>query len=294
MSHRHLFARSAEEAADLLATMPGAALLAGGTAAQLSWPGRPGGPAPGPVIDISRLPVGEAALATAEGLRLSALADLETLRRAPTVLRLLPPLAAMIGQVAATGVRTQATLGGNIGWRMGDLLPLLLVLDGTLEVLEPGGRLRRLPLAALTDAPLAPSTAASRAASAGAPHAAPPECEGGPRGAGPTALGAGAPASPAVLPLPPHVIMGVHVPLPLPPLLRFEKVARREAFAPSVLTVAWAGDLVAVGAAGFAARLLAPGARIADIAFPDDLNGTCGHRQRLLANLLSAWREEAA
>lgn len=106
---------------------PAARYIAGGTALQLAWPG---GRADHPLIDLTGLDAGPAvAIATDGTLTLSALATLETLRRDAGLAAALPVLAGAIGGIAAWGVRELATLGGNLAWRAGDLVPLLLALD---------------------------------------------------------------------------------------------------------------------------------------------------------------------
>lgn len=98
--------------------------LAGGTALQLAWPE---GRADHPLVDLSALETGPILCTGADGaVTLSAFATLETLRRHPGVPGYLVDA---IGVIAAWGVRELATLGGNIAWRAGDLVPLLLALD---------------------------------------------------------------------------------------------------------------------------------------------------------------------
>ena len=124
----YILPRDFQEALALRSTLSEAALIAGGTAAQLGWPE---GRWPGPVLDMSRI-VAPAPRIGDGVLRLSAFSRLETLRLDPVVQHACPPLAGMISQIAATAVRHLATLGGNIGWRYGDLVPLLLALDARL------------------------------------------------------------------------------------------------------------------------------------------------------------------
>lgn len=126
----YLRAHDAAQARTLLASTPGAAMIAGGTAAQLGWPE---GRFAGPVIDISALPAPAPRIANG-ALVLSALSRLEDLRRDPLLAQACPALPLLLDRIAAPAVRNLATLGGNIGWRFGDLVPLLLALDARLEV----------------------------------------------------------------------------------------------------------------------------------------------------------------
>jgi CO/xanthine dehydrogenase FAD-binding subunit len=125
----------------------GACFIAGGTALQLAWPD---GRLDRPVVDISCVDMGPVASAQAGLLRVAANARLEDVRRDPAVRVHAPILADMIAQIGALGVRHLATVGGNIAWRCGDLVPLLLVLDATLRFAGDSTR----PLAAGFDWPL--------------------------------------------------------------------------------------------------------------------------------------------
>lgn len=122
---------------------PAARYVAGGTALQLAWPE---GRADHPLVDLAGLAVGPVVRTEADGaVTLSALATLETLRRHPGVPA---PIIEAIGAMAAWGVRELATLGGNIAWRAGDLVPLFLALDATVTGVD-GSR----PLAGWLAAP---------------------------------------------------------------------------------------------------------------------------------------------
>lgn len=183
--------------AEALRAATGGDYLAGGTALQLGWADRR---APGALIDLRALDFGPAVTRAGDTLRLAADATLETLRRDPLLGEALPALATLIDRVAGLGVRTIATLGGNIAWRAGDLLPPLLALDAEVEGAD-GARV------ALAD------------------------------------WLAGTPA----------LIMAIHAPVRP---LACEKVGRREAFSPSILTVAVSGARAAIGGGVVAPRLV--------------------------------------
>jgi CO/xanthine dehydrogenase FAD-binding subunit len=87
------------------------------------------------LIDITRLP-GLDTIQEIDGgkaLRIGALVSLERLRRDRKIIARNPALAGLLGFVAGLGVRTLATLGGNIGWGAGDLVPALMASGATLE-----------------------------------------------------------------------------------------------------------------------------------------------------------------
>lgn len=96
---------------------------------------RPGAVPDDHIIDISRLPDLDRTDEASDGrsLRIGALVTLERLRRDPRVKARNPALVALLGLVAGLGVRTLATIGGNIGWGAGDLVPLLLAHDALIE-----------------------------------------------------------------------------------------------------------------------------------------------------------------
>lgn len=205
-----------------LAAATGGAFLAGGTALQLGWTR---GHAAGALIDLAGIDFGPKVAASADGLRLSAAATLERLRGDAVLAAALPALPALVGRMAGLGVRTMATLGGNLAWRAGDLVPPLLALGAEVET--PDGR---LPLAAWL---------------------------------------AGAPT----------LILAVHV---RPAPLAVEKVGRREAFSPTVVTVARSGGRIAVGGGAVPPQV---GDHVAAFDLPGDAVATSAHRQAVVANL---------
>jgi CO/xanthine dehydrogenase FAD-binding subunit len=131
----------AREAHRVLAALgANAAAIGGGTALQLGWPD---GIAPSLVlVDVSRLPQAqglqwphEKAHGTAQpALRIGCAMTLAALERAAGLRSALPLLGAALAAIGAPGVRTLATLGGNIGWRHGDTVAALLALDATVEL----------------------------------------------------------------------------------------------------------------------------------------------------------------
>ncbi|MEC1606743.1 xanthine dehydrogenase subunit C [Bacillus halotolerans] len=84
---------------------------------------------------------------TADGTHVSigALTTLNECRKKSLIKRDLACLCDAVSAVAAPGIRSRATIGGNIASKIGDLIPLLLVLDAELIVYQK--ELVRLPLA---------------------------------------------------------------------------------------------------------------------------------------------------
>jgi CO/xanthine dehydrogenase FAD-binding subunit len=108
----------------------GAVFAAGLTALQLAWPdGRPDRP----LADLTGLVDLRGVASDGPGVRLGALTDLETLRCDPLVRAKAPLVAELLPLVAGLEVRHLATLGGNLAWRAGDLVPLLLALGAVVE-----------------------------------------------------------------------------------------------------------------------------------------------------------------
>ncbi len=129
---------SALEAQHLLDTFDTGVAIGGGTALQLSWPA---GTAPANVlVDVSRLPEAQGLVwpnpSATPSLRIGCATSLATLGRDTLLRSSLPLLAQAVDAIGAPGVRTLATLGGNLGWRHGDTLAALLVLDASLELAD--------------------------------------------------------------------------------------------------------------------------------------------------------------
>jgi CO/xanthine dehydrogenase FAD-binding subunit len=124
-------AREAQSLKDALGAS--AAFIGGGTALQLAW----GDETPELIlIDVAGLPEVQGIVLTGTRLRIGAGIRLESLRRDPFVLAHAPLLAAACDSLAALSVRHLATLGGNVGWRCGDTLAVLLVLDALAELAD--------------------------------------------------------------------------------------------------------------------------------------------------------------
>ncbi|MBT9385185.1 molybdopterin-dependent oxidoreductase [Pseudooceanicola sp. CBS1P-1] len=113
---------SLTQAAEMMAE--GAVPVAGGTALQLQW--SQGRARPAVMAEVgSLLPRG------IRGLTIGAATPLEEIRRAG-----LPLLSEALRDVAAPGIRRMGTLGGQIGFGAGCLMPALLVLGAQLETTE--------------------------------------------------------------------------------------------------------------------------------------------------------------
>ncbi|HEX3825791.1 MAG TPA: FAD binding domain-containing protein [Sporichthyaceae bacterium] len=135
------------EALELLAAEPARLIVAGGT--DLLPALNSGRLPPRPMLALGRLREIDGAGRTADG-GLFIGAGL-TLARAQAMAAVLPALA-RAASVGPPGVRTAATVGGNVvSARGGDLLPLLTVLDARVETDSVGGR-RSTPIGAFLTA----------------------------------------------------------------------------------------------------------------------------------------------
>jgi 4-hydroxybenzoyl-CoA reductase subunit beta len=179
-------AASATHAAALLARLPGARIVAGGT--DLVPNLRRGIGAPEALVDVSSIPDYATIARASDGWHIGAGATLAALADDAAIARELPALAQAAASVAGPGHRTVATVGGNLcldtrcvfynqseWWRRsndyclklggetchvapqgsrchaafsGDLAPALLVYGAQIEVVGARGA-RRLPLAEL-------------------------------------------------------------------------------------------------------------------------------------------------
>lgn len=77
---------------------------------------------------------------------IGALTSLSECRKNPLIKSTLGCFSDAASAVAAPGIRSRATIGGNIASKIGDFIPLLLVLDADLIVYQK--KLIRLPLGA--------------------------------------------------------------------------------------------------------------------------------------------------
>jgi len=179
-------AGTAAQAAALLASTPGARIIAGGTDLLANL--RRGIGAPPALIDVSAIADFGAVARDAQGWRICAGATLAALAADAAIARELPALAQAAASVAGPGHRSVATLGGNLcldtrcvfynqseWWRQandyclkhggatchvapqgkrchaafsGDAAPALIALDATVEIAGSKGT-RTLPLADL-------------------------------------------------------------------------------------------------------------------------------------------------
>ena len=125
------------EAIALKAANPGYAWIAGGTDLGVALShGRavaPGFIALDRIVELGALEVGD------DRVRIGAGVSLSTIEA--RLAGLFPALDQMLPWFAARQVRNRSTLGGNLGTAspIGDLLPVLLALDGAIELRGPGG-----------------------------------------------------------------------------------------------------------------------------------------------------------
>ena len=146
---------TATQAVTMLAEAgPDARFSAGSTALQAEW--SLGKPRPSALIDISGLNGISGFIMDDVSLRIGAGETLSSIIASPVVADTCPLLAEAARRVGATAIRNRATLGGNVGWRVGCLLPALLALDADLEVLTQEGT-RTVPLVDWLTAPTEPS-----------------------------------------------------------------------------------------------------------------------------------------
>lgn len=127
--------QEAQALADALG--PRARFIAGGTLLQQQW-AEDSRLAPQDVsfIDIQQWPATQHIAIDGQTLRIGAGARLEAVRRDALVRAHAPLLAEALGQLGAPGVRRLGTLGGNLGWGMGDAAPVMLALDAEVELAD--------------------------------------------------------------------------------------------------------------------------------------------------------------
>ena len=230
--------------------------VGGGTALQLAWPA---GRADHALIDITALDLGPAAsVVPGDHLRLAATATLEAVRTDAKVRTEAPILASALAGIGGLGMRHLATVGGNLAWGAGDLVPLFLVLDARVVSAVSGDAITVADWLARGDGDL---------------------------------------------------IIAIEIPLPMPRLVMWEKIGRREAFSPSLITVAAARgpDSVRMAVGGGPvppARLAqAPSERdgfealastlAAAIRAPDDAIASAEYRARAAGRVLASFAAEA-
>ncbi|MCC5958057.1 MAG: molybdopterin-dependent oxidoreductase [Rhodobacteraceae bacterium] len=113
---------------DALAALrePGARVVAGGSAFQIDW--SQGKARPEVLVTLGALGLDTVRMTEGGCLRIGATATFDTLDHSPLVAAQLPLLARAVRDVAAPSVRRLATIGGQVGWGVGCLLPALLAL----------------------------------------------------------------------------------------------------------------------------------------------------------------------
>ncbi len=116
----------------------GAELVAGGTALQLTW--EAGKTKPRRLVDLSRLDALRGIHEEDGHISIGAITPLADLSSNPVVTQNAPLLSRAVADVAGPSVREMGTLGGNIGWGMGCLLPALLALGADVIVANADGQ----------------------------------------------------------------------------------------------------------------------------------------------------------
>ncbi len=125
----------APDVASALAALatPGTEVIAGGTEL-VNWL-KEGIATPDRLLDITGLPLG-AVEASADGLRVGALARMSEVAAHPVVAREYPVLAEALLAAASAQLRTMATIGGNIPAAH----PLSVLPRGDVAAVQPAGR----------------------------------------------------------------------------------------------------------------------------------------------------------
>jgi CO/xanthine dehydrogenase FAD-binding subunit len=129
---------STPQAAQALADALGSRVrfIAGGTVVQQEWDEPRLAPGGVRFIDVQAWPQSRGIVADGTQLRIGAAECLEAVRRHALVRQHAPLLVEALGQLGALGVRHLGTLGGNVGWGMGDAVPVLLALDAQAELAD--------------------------------------------------------------------------------------------------------------------------------------------------------------
>lgn len=116
---------------------PGTQAIAGGTALQLTW--QAGAKKPDTLVDVSSLLDLTGVNEQRDAIHIGALTPLAALMQNVLIREHLPLLARATRDVAGPSVRTMGTLGGQVGWGVGCLLPALLALDAHVILASEGG-----------------------------------------------------------------------------------------------------------------------------------------------------------
>lgn len=125
--------QSAAEAAALLAGSAGnAVFVAGGTLLRTQWEAGTV-KMPGQLIDLSKLPGIAGITERPDGVTIGAMTNLAECRLSERLQQSFPLLVEAARVIAAPSIRNLATIGGNIVYGVGDALPALLVYDALLH-----------------------------------------------------------------------------------------------------------------------------------------------------------------
>ncbi len=137
---RYADPRSLDEALHVLATEPGAKVLAGGQSLLPLLAMRLA--APGTLVDLSRVPGLDAVEATGEGVRVGALVRHAQLLRDEPAARVQPLLARATANVAHPAIRNRGTTVGSIAHAdpSGEMTSVLALTGGSVTVATPEGR----------------------------------------------------------------------------------------------------------------------------------------------------------
>lgn len=85
------------------------------------------------LVDLSTIAALRGISVKGDTIRIGALTTLEVLRQNSAVALHLPELVDLLPYVASVQVRNRGTIGGNIAWRKGDLIPLLVARGARLR-----------------------------------------------------------------------------------------------------------------------------------------------------------------
>jgi len=78
------------------------------------------------IVDLTRLNAMQGIVLDDKCIRIGALTTLEALRRSADIRAHIPELAGLLPHIASVQVRNCGTIGGNIAWKNGDLVPVLI------------------------------------------------------------------------------------------------------------------------------------------------------------------------
>ncbi|MDO7905579.1 FAD binding domain-containing protein [Paenibacillus sp. JX-17] len=130
-----------QAAAQLLSGECRSIYAAGGTLLRTQWEA---GTAiyPEQIISLDRIPEMKGIQLTGQGLRVGASTTLSECEYHSLTAEYAPVLLEAIRQIAAPSIRNQATIGGNICYGVGDTLPALIAHQALLTIWEPEGMRR--------------------------------------------------------------------------------------------------------------------------------------------------------